>query len=105
MDNLKPFDPDDIDKSLTRVIPHGRSTYLLFPYINAIHTTPRFESLSCVIAGPAPTAQDFAALSTLARKTADQAGWCISFNTPCLISPAEAEGLGHRRSARSARRP
>ena len=104
MDNLKPFDPDDIDKSLTRVVPHGRSIYLLFPYINAVHTTPRFESISCVIAGSSPTAQDFAALCALARKTADHAEWCISFNTPCLVSPSEAEGMGHRRPGRAPRR-
>ena len=36
MENRKPFNPMDIDESLTRLIAHGGHTYLMFPYINAI---------------------------------------------------------------------
>jgi hypothetical protein len=58
--NLKPFDPDEVDETLTRVVMHGGITYLLFPYIDALGNAPKFDSIHCAIAGPAATIQDFA---------------------------------------------
>ncbi len=97
MENRKPFNPMDIDESLTRLITHGGHTYLMFPYINAIGMTPKFNSIGFVIKGPAATIDDFTALSTLAKEAADRAEWFISFNTPWLITPAEAETIRQRR--------
>ena len=97
MENRKPFNPTDIDESLTRLITHGGHIYLIFPYINATGMTPKFNSIGCVISGPAATIQDYAALSALAKEAADHAEWFISFNTPWLITPAEAETIRQRR--------
>jgi hypothetical protein len=97
MENRKPFNPMDIDESLTRLISHGGHTYLMFPYINAIGMTPKFNSIGFVINGATATIDDYAALSTLAKQTADRAEWFISFNTPWLITLAEAETIRQRR--------
>ena len=87
----------DIDESLTRLIAHGGHTYLMFPYINAIGMTPKFNSIGFVIKGPTATIDDYTMLSTLAKQAADRAEWFISFNTPWLITPAEAETIRQRR--------
>jgi hypothetical protein len=96
MENLKPFDPDDIDETLTRVVTHGRDTYLMFPYINVVDSVPKFNSISRVIAGSAATVEDFAALSALVRQAANRAEWFLSFNTPWLIAPSEAQSIRQR---------
>ena len=93
MDNLKSFDPNDIDETLTRVVTHGGDSYLMFPYINAIGTAPKFNSITCVIDGPAATIDDFLALSAMVRLAGENAGWFISFNTPWLIGLSEAANV------------
>lgn len=98
MQNLKPFDPKDIDETLTRVVTYGRSTYLLFPYINATGNAPEFNSVSHVILGAAATLADFAALSALLVQTGEINAWYISFNTPWLLTRAEAENIRRQRS-------
>src|SRR5271163_3763193 len=90
MDNIKPFDPDEIDETLTRVVTHGGGTYLIFPYINATGSAPQFNSVSCPIEGPAATVQDFHVLSALVVAAGKGASWGISFNTPWLLSLADA---------------
>jgi len=97
MENRKPFNPTDIDESLTRLIAHGGHTYLMFPYINATGMTPKFNSISFVLSRPTATIEDFAALSALAKEAAERAEWYISFNTPWLITAAEAETIRQRR--------
>ena len=104
MENRKPFNPTDIDESLTRLIAHGGHIYLIFPYINATGMTPKFNSVSFVIRGPTATIEDFAALSALAKDAAERAEWFISFNTPWLITPTEAETIRHRRLAHKPKR-
>jgi hypothetical protein len=99
MENRKPFNPMDIDESLTRLIAHGGHSYLMLPYINAIGMTPKFNSISVVIHGPTATIEDYASLSAQAKRAAESAEWFISFNTPWLITPAEAETIRQRRSA------
>ena len=97
MENRKPFNPTDIDETLTRLITHGGHTYLMFPYINATGMTPKFNSIGFVISGPTATTEDYASLSAQAKQAADRAEWFISFNTPWLITPAEAETIRQRR--------
>ena len=97
VENRKPFNPADIDETLTRVIAHGGHTYLIFPYINAVGMTPKFSSVSFVLGDPSPTIADYAALSALAKEAAEQAEWFISFNTPWLITPQEADTIRQRR--------
>ncbi len=97
MENRKPFNPTDIDESLTRLITHGGYTYLMFPYINAIGMTPKFNSIGFVIKGPTATIDDYAALSIMAKEAAERAEWFMSFNTPWLITPADAESIRQRR--------
>src|SRR6202789_4320360 len=96
MENLKSFDPADIEESLTRVVSHGRSTYLMSPYINATVSVPRFDSISRVIAGSAATVEDFSALSALVRQATKRAEWFLSFNTPWLVAPSEGQSIRQR---------
>src|ERR1700722_2610792 len=105
MENLKSFDPADIDETLTRVVTHGRATYLMFPYINATDSVPKFDSIRRVIAGSAATVEDFSALSALERKATKRAEWFLSFNPPGLVAPSEAQIIRQRATApRGARR-
>jgi hypothetical protein len=97
--NLKPFDPDDVDETLTRVVTHDGATYLLFPYISATGKTPKFNSINSVIEGPTATVQDFAALSALIRQGREQGEWFISFNTPWLLTASEGEAIRQRTAA------
>jgi hypothetical protein len=96
MENLKSFDPADIDETLTRVVSHGRATYLMFPYINATDSVPRFDSISRVIAGSAATVEDLSALSALVRQAAKRAEWFLSFNTPWLVASTDAQSIRQR---------
>ncbi len=96
MDNLKPFDPNEIDETLTRVVTHGSDTYLLFPFISALSQVPKFNSISCVIKGKAATVQDFETLSRLVAEAGANAGWAISFNTPWLLPAAHAVNVNPR---------
>ena len=105
MENRKLFDPNDIDETLTRVITHGGNTYLLFPYINGTGFTPKFNSVSVVISGPTSTLQDFTALSAAVTQARENGEWFISFNTPWLITAAEADEIRNRRIVPKAKRP
>jgi hypothetical protein len=98
MENLKPFDPADIDETLTRVVSRAGHTFLLFPYIEATGAVPKFNSVGREIAGPAATIADFAALSAQLTQTAKQAQWFISFNTPWLVALSEVQEIAHRPS-------
>ena len=96
MNTFKPFDPDEIDETLTRVVTHGANTYLMFPYIDAIGAEPKFNSISCIIDGPAATVDDFLTLSAAVRKVGENAKWLISFNTLWLMPISEALALTQR---------
>ena len=96
MQNLKPFDPDDIDETLTRVVTHGQNTYLMFPYIDATGLAPTFSSIDHVIDGTAATIDDFLSLSALLKQAGEDCRWFISFNTPWLMPPSEAAAIAER---------
>ena len=105
MDTLKPFDPSEIDETLTRVVIHGRDTYLMFPYINATGAVPVFHSVSHLINGPAASIEDFLALTPLVRKAGENAKWRISFSTPWLMPISESAIVeDRRRQSRTERR-
>ena len=55
------------------------------------------DGIGFVISGPTATIEDYASLSTQAKQAADRAEWFISFNTPWLITSAEAETIRQRR--------
>jgi hypothetical protein len=98
MSTLKPFNLDDIDESLTRVVTHGSNQYLMFPFIDGMGDVPAFNSISHVIRGATATVEDFNALTGLARKQGENGAWFISFSTPWLIRREAAEDLGNRRT-------
>ena len=98
MENFKPFDPADIDETLTRVVSRGGHTYLLFPYIEAIGAAPKFNSIGRVIARSAATIEDFTALSAQVVQAAKQAQWFLSFNTPWLVGLSEVQEIAQRPS-------
>lgn len=97
MSDSKPFDPADIDETLTRVVTHGGKTHLLFPYVSGITAEPKYTSIGLVIAGAAATVQDFQALALLAKRAGAGAAWRIVFNTPWLISLSEEGGRPERK--------
>jgi hypothetical protein len=103
MDNLKPFDPEDIDETLTRIVRHGGHIYLLFPYINGLDPVPHFESLSITIPGPMATVEDLAKLTALAHNSRKGGDWVISFSTPWLVRAEELQDLRTRGSLRKRR--
>lgn len=99
MHDLKPFDPADIDETLTRVVAHGGKTHLLFPYINGIAGEPKYHSIGMVIAGSAASVRDFKELTSMAIKAGAGAAWRIAFNTPWLLRPSD-QGVGAERKRR-----
>ncbi|MGB6308070.1 MAG: hypothetical protein WBF89_09770 [Steroidobacteraceae bacterium] len=98
MENLKSFDSADIDETLTRVVAHGKGRHLLFPYIDATSSVPKFNSIGRMIAGASATIEDFAALTAQVRQAAKQARWFISFNTPWLVAASEVQEILQRPS-------
>ena len=96
MTNLKTFDPNDIDETLTRVVTHGGATHLLFPYIDATGKAPTFNSINCVIDGPTATIEDFAALSALIKQRREPGEWFLSFNTPWLMTASDGKNIRQR---------
>jgi hypothetical protein len=100
MENLKQFDPQDIDESLTRVVAHGGVFYLMFPYISALKAAPHFDSLSVTIAARAATVEDFSKLSDLVKNSGKGGEWFISFSTPWLVRAEEVQDLRSRGSVR-----
>lgn len=97
MNDSKPFDPADIDETLTRVVTHGGRTHLLFPFINGITAEPKYNSIGMMIAGSAAGVQDFHALTLMVRKAGEGAVWRILFNTPWLVRPSEDGGSSERK--------
>jgi hypothetical protein len=97
MNNSKPFDPADIDETLTRVVTHGGRTHLLFPFINGLAAEPKYNSLGMMIAGYAASVQDFHALTQMVRKAGEGGMWRMLFNTPWLVRPSEDGGSAERK--------
>lgn len=104
MDTLKPFDPNDIDETLTRLVAFGDAAHLLFPYIDARGAAPKFDSIGQPIKGPSATVENFAALSAAVGRAAEGAHWFISFNTPWLLDGRDAEAVRQRTSGRTSKR-
>lgn len=98
MRDFKPFDPDDVDQSLVRVVTYGGKHYVLFPYIDAVGPVPKFNSVAQVIAGPAATTGDLKALSLLVRQAGENAAWFISFTTPWRVRPSEGDSIKQRKA-------
>jgi hypothetical protein len=97
--DLKPFDPADIDETLTRVVTHAGKTHLLFPYINGTAAEPKYQSIGMVIAGSAATVRDFHELTLMGKKVGEGAAWRIAFNTPWLVKHS-LDGGGSERKRR-----
>jgi hypothetical protein len=96
IDDMKPFDPADVDETLTRVVSHNDKTYLLFPYINATKNEPEYKSIAIVIAETAAGVQDFHNLTAILVKAAQGFLWRIVFNTPWLIRIPQDDGAPQR---------
>ena len=97
MSDSKPFDPADIDETLTRVITHAGKTHLLFPFVSGVGPEPKYNSIGMVIAGSTATLQDFKTLTLMVKRAGAGAAWRIVFNTPWLVRPAENGGSQERK--------
>jgi hypothetical protein len=97
MNDMKTFDPADVDETLTRVVVHADKIHLLFPFINGTGAEPKYDSIGMVIAGQTATVQDFQELTLKIKEAGEGAAWRIVFNTPWLIRPAEAGGAERER--------
>lgn len=82
---MKPFDPSEVDETISRVVLHNGKTHLLFPFVNATGEVPEYNSIGIIIAGTAATVQDFNNLTALLVKRGQGFLWRIVFNTPWLI--------------------
>lgn len=96
MDNLKPFDPDDIDNSLVRVVSFGGKRYALFPYVDATTSLPEFRSVRLSIPQPNIAADELAELAALAKRRGENSAWFIQFSTPWLLAKADADSSSRR---------
>ena len=96
MDNLKPFDPQDIDTSLIRLVSFGAKRYALFPFVDATGSRPEFRSVCLPIQQSNVTASELAELAALAKRRGENAAWFIQFSTPWLVGNAEAAGASQR---------
>lgn len=96
MSDLKPFDPVDIDETLTRVVVHGEKTHLLFPFVHAVGSAPKYNSIGMTITGPAASAEDFHAMASLVKRAGEGFSWRIVFNTPWLMARPEEGGEQQR---------
>jgi hypothetical protein len=99
LNDLKQFDPADVDETLTRVVVHGGKTHLLFPYVDGVGAEPKYNSIGMVIAGPAATVHDFQELTLRVKKAGEGAVWRIVFNTPWLVTLSD-EHRGEERTRR-----
>ncbi len=99
MDNLKPFDPQDIDESLLKIVMHGGQHYALFPYVDALGAAPEYRSVRHQIGRDTISVRELDELSALIRRRGENALWFISFSTPWLISAAEVENLRQKSRA------
>lgn len=98
-DDLKPFDPSDVDETISRVVLHNGKTYLLFPFVNATGEVPEYSSVGITIAASAATVQDFTNLTAMLVKRGQGYLWRIVFNTPWLIKISD-ENSGPPRAGR-----
>ena len=96
IDDMKPFDPADVDETLTRVVAHHGKNYLLFPYVNATQNEPEYKSIGMVIVGATASVQDFHGLTALLVQSGQGFLWRIVFNTPWLIRIAEGAAAAPR---------
>jgi hypothetical protein len=96
VDNLKPFDPQDIDASLVRLVSFGSKRYALFPFVDATGSLPEFRSVCLPIAQSNVSASELAELAALAKRRGEHAVWFIQFSTPWLVGNAEADGARQR---------
>jgi hypothetical protein len=91
MDNLKPFDPADIDESLLRIVSHGGRRYALFPYVDATGAAPEFKSVRHLIDRDQITLNELSELSALVKRRGENAEWFLQFNTPWLVNRSDVE--------------
>ncbi len=96
MDNLKPFDPDDIEESLLRLVAYDGRHYALFPYIDVTGSAPEYKSVRHPIARESISAAELGALSAQVKQLGKDAEWHISFSTPWRIKPSDGEAIRQR---------
>jgi len=103
MNNLKAFDPDDIDESLLRQVAYGGKYYALFPYVDATGPAPEFKSVRREIMRDAISVDEINDLSQMIKRRGENAAWLISFSTPWLLKRTDADEM--RQRARGTTRP
>jgi len=104
MENLKPFDPQDIDESLLKLVIHGGKHYALFPYVDAIGAAPDYKSVRHQIERDTISIRELDELSALVKQRGENAAWLISFSTPWLIGNSDAENMRQRSHAGTRKR-
>ena len=94
MDKLKPFEPQDLDTSLLRVVLQGDKYFALFPYIDATGPVPEFKSVSHRLVGSQITLDDMRQMTGLIEQRGKHMVWAILFSTPYLVTPGADEARG-----------
>lgn len=96
MNNLKAFNPDDIDESLVKLVAFADKRFLLFPYIDATGAAPEYRSLGYATEHNTIRLEDLTEMTVRMKRRADGAVWYILFSTPWLLRHADADAAQKR---------
>ena len=96
MNNLKLFNPDDIDESLVKLVAFAEKRFLLFPFIDATGAAPEYRSLGYATEHSNIRVEDLAELTARMKRRAEGAVWYMLFNTPWLLRHADADAAQKR---------
>lgn len=72
MNNLKPFNPEDIDESLVKLVAFADKRFLLFPFIDATGATPEYRSLGYITDHNSIRVEDLAEITARMKRRAER---------------------------------
>ena len=96
MNNLKIFNPEDIDESLVKLVVFADKRFLLFPFIDATGATPEYRSLGYPTEHNTIRVEDLTEMTARMKRRAEGAVWYILFSTPWLLRHADADAAQKR---------
>ena len=96
MNNIKLFNPEDIDESLVKLVAFADKGFLLFPFIDATGAAPEYRSLGYPTEHNTIRVEDLAEMTARMKRRAEDAVWYILFSTPWLLRHADADAAQKR---------
>lgn len=96
MNNVKIFNPEDIDESLVKLVAFADKRFLLFPFIDATGAAPEYRSLGYPTEHNTIRIEDLTEMAARMKRRAEAAVWYILFSTPWLLRHADADAAQKR---------